>query len=282
MKILNYILATFLLVVLSFAFFWMNSFARSSRSSSSDVYVQGYTKSNWTYVAPYYRSSPDGIISNNYWYIDSWIWWGGTSNYSTTPAYNGYSNSIYYDDSMIIWTDSYIAKKQSSCSKKYPGTTYQIQGDKCSCNNWGEYDSKSRSCITEDTRNSQCNTKFPWTTYQADGDKCVCKNGGEYDSKKKSCIDTLADKCKYSGWEKARVWDVSTQWMVCWINWSWACKAGTEWDSNLSKCISTWDKVCKSVYGDKSVWTKKVENKKYICWCVSGYDMVGDKCTSLQ
>lgn len=44
--------------------------ARSSRSSSSDTYVKGYYKKNGTYVAPYYRSAPDGIKSNNYECID--------------------------------------------------------------------------------------------------------------------------------------------------------------------------------------------------------------------
>ena len=44
--------------------------ARSSRSSSSDVYVKGYTRSNGTYVAPYYRTRPDSSRTNNYGCID--------------------------------------------------------------------------------------------------------------------------------------------------------------------------------------------------------------------
>jgi len=32
----------------------------------ADVYVRGYTRSNGTYVAPHYRSNPDGIGSNNW------------------------------------------------------------------------------------------------------------------------------------------------------------------------------------------------------------------------
>lgn len=32
----------------------------------ADTYVRGYTKSNGTYVAPHYRSSPDNSRSNNY------------------------------------------------------------------------------------------------------------------------------------------------------------------------------------------------------------------------
>jgi hypothetical protein len=45
--------------------------ARSYRTQSSDVYVNGYTKSNGTYVQPHYRSSPDSIKSNNYGCLDN-------------------------------------------------------------------------------------------------------------------------------------------------------------------------------------------------------------------
>lgn len=34
--------------------------------AKADVYVRGYTRSNGTYVAPHYRSNPDGIGSNNW------------------------------------------------------------------------------------------------------------------------------------------------------------------------------------------------------------------------
>lgn len=40
--------------------------ARSYRSSPSDVHVNGYTRSNGTYVSPHYRSAPDGNPYNNY------------------------------------------------------------------------------------------------------------------------------------------------------------------------------------------------------------------------
>jgi len=44
--------------------------ARSSRSSSSDVYVGGYTKKNGTYVAPYYRTPKNSTKKDNYSCID--------------------------------------------------------------------------------------------------------------------------------------------------------------------------------------------------------------------
>ena len=37
-----------------------------STTASADVFVNGYFKGNGTYVAPYFRSSPDGFTFNNY------------------------------------------------------------------------------------------------------------------------------------------------------------------------------------------------------------------------
>lgn len=47
--------------------------------ANADTYVRGYTKSNGTYVAPHYRSDPDGYIGNN---------WG------TYPNVNPYTGKI--------------------------------------------------------------------------------------------------------------------------------------------------------------------------------------------
>lgn len=40
--------------------------ARPYRSSPSDVHVDGYTRSDGTYVNEHYRSAPDGDPYNNY------------------------------------------------------------------------------------------------------------------------------------------------------------------------------------------------------------------------
>ena len=41
-------------------------FMFTSSAFAGSVYVDGYYKSNGTYVAPYYRSEPDGIRGNNW------------------------------------------------------------------------------------------------------------------------------------------------------------------------------------------------------------------------
>lgn len=47
----------------------------------ADVYVNGYYKSNGTYVEPYYRSNPDGNQYNN------WSTKGNVNPYTGQPGY---------------------------------------------------------------------------------------------------------------------------------------------------------------------------------------------------
>ena len=54
--------------------------------SFADVYVHGYFRSNGTYVAPYYRSDPDGNPYNNF------STRGNVNPYTGEPGYkNPYS-----------------------------------------------------------------------------------------------------------------------------------------------------------------------------------------------
>lgn len=63
--------------------------------ASADEYVHGYTRSNGTYVQPYYRSSPDSTVSNNYSYegnVNPYTGSVGTNRYThdeTSPYYEG-------------------------------------------------------------------------------------------------------------------------------------------------------------------------------------------------
>jgi len=77
-------------------------FAFASIASAS-VYVNGYYRSNGTYVAPHYRSNPDGNFYNNYssyGNINPYTGSIGTQmpSYYYTPSYSGYGSysSPYY------------------------------------------------------------------------------------------------------------------------------------------------------------------------------------------
>ena len=63
--------------------------------ASADVHVHGYTRSNGTYVRPYYRSSPNGTVTDNFSYrgnINPYTGAVGTNRYlhdKTSPYYQG-------------------------------------------------------------------------------------------------------------------------------------------------------------------------------------------------
>jgi hypothetical protein len=66
-----------------------------SHSTFADQYVHGYTRSNGTYVQPYYRSSPDNTVTNNFSYrgnVNPYTGAVGTNRYihdKTSPYYQG-------------------------------------------------------------------------------------------------------------------------------------------------------------------------------------------------
>ena len=75
-------------ILISFLFF--------QTAFSKDVFVNGYMKSNGTYVQPHYRSAPDGNVYNN------WSTVGNTNPYTgvpgsvnPTPVYNPPSLPTY-------------------------------------------------------------------------------------------------------------------------------------------------------------------------------------------
>jgi hypothetical protein len=66
-----------------------------SLSAFADQYVHGYTRSNGTYVQPYYRSSPNNTVRDNFSYkgnVNSYTGAVGRNRYihdKTSPYYQG-------------------------------------------------------------------------------------------------------------------------------------------------------------------------------------------------
>jgi hypothetical protein len=64
-------------------------------SAPADQYVHGYTRSNGTYVQPYYRSSPNNTVRDNFSYkgnVNPYTGAVGTNRYihdRTSPYYEG-------------------------------------------------------------------------------------------------------------------------------------------------------------------------------------------------
>lgn len=62
-------------------------------SANADEYVRGYTRSNGTYVAPYFRTDRNETVRNNYTY------YGNVNPYHGrvgTNKYSSYPSSAYY------------------------------------------------------------------------------------------------------------------------------------------------------------------------------------------
>ena len=275
-----------------------DAFSRSTRTSDSDVYVNWYYRSNWTYVQPHYRSAPDWIVSNNYWCIDSGIC--GWSTYSTTNYYDMYNYSA----------------KQISCNRKYPWTIYQPINDMCICSNWWYYDNKYWKCITKEEKNEiknsycalhfpgafyhevlnecicangwlydknygaclttsqknqlkteSCSSRFPWTSYDEKIDMCACPNWDEFDSIFKYCPKIKT--CFYSDWTEAQIWDLANDNLKCQSNWEWGCIRGYVWNHSVWKCIILWDNACKREFWINSVYSGRKDEWKYVCKCTN-------------
>tara|TARA_Y100001970_G_C13650310_1_gene563243 strand:- start:70 stop:462 length:393 start_codon:yes stop_codon:yes gene_type:complete len=92
--------------------------------AQSQVYVNGYYKSNGTYVKPHVRTSPDSNPYNNYSYPGNYnpntgrVTTGSKSTYlknyynnsssSSSSSYSGYnSNSSYYNNSNSLYNYDY-------------------------------------------------------------------------------------------------------------------------------------------------------------------------------
>ena len=59
-----------------------------SSTAFAQVHVNGYTRSNGTYVAPYERSAPNGTVTDNYSYH------GNTNPYTGTTGTNQYQHDV--------------------------------------------------------------------------------------------------------------------------------------------------------------------------------------------
>lgn len=71
----------------------------SSAAVARDTYVQGYTRSNGTYVQPHYRSAPNSTVQDNYSFqgnSNPYTGSTGSNTYQhdvTSPYFNGAPNS---------------------------------------------------------------------------------------------------------------------------------------------------------------------------------------------
>lgn len=197
----KFILACFLLLI---SFFVVNE-------AYAIVSVKGYYRSNGTYVAPHYRSDPDGIKSNNFSYPGNYNpntgnITGGTPSYSSPsyspPSYNYPSYSVpttpscpplsSYDSlsgSCQCWPGyvvgaDYLGKQacvsgDSKCTTDYGyGAKYNSSSKKCECG-YGYVMSASK-CVSEFSYCSDTIGMGLMSRYDSLSGKCECMSGYEY------------------------------------------------------------------------------------------------------
>jgi hypothetical protein len=102
----------FRLLILIFISSLIGVYARGS-SGGGSVHVNGYYRSNGTYVAPHYRSAPDGDFSNNWstkGNINPYTGEEGTKTIDPNSPHNGNgtinTNSSFQDSASEIKSEN--------------------------------------------------------------------------------------------------------------------------------------------------------------------------------
>ncbi len=167
----------------------------------ADVWVNGYTRSNGTYVQGYYRSSPDGNPFNNYsfpgntnpytgkvapgnasTYLNSYYYPSYSSSY-TTPSY---SNSTYTDYTSSYYPSPYYGSSYSNTSYGSTYTSresvvggYKMSGVLFCSSDYYEVDGKCKLAPVNSTAyggySFYCNSG-----YEKSGDGCKKKESETY------------------------------------------------------------------------------------------------------
>lgn len=103
-------------------------FVSTSLLLAKDVYVKGYTKSNGTYVAPHYRSSPDSTVRNNYSYKGNnnpYTGETGDNYYRSSPSSDYYGTTPSVTKSPSYNSNTYSQPRYSSDSQ-YPSRSSSL------------------------------------------------------------------------------------------------------------------------------------------------------------
>ena len=172
------------------------------------VHVNGYYKKDGTYVAPYYRSNPDGDPYNN------WSYPGNTNPYTGKTATGDASTYLnnYYNNGYSSDSTSYASGSDYATTPTCPlMASYNYTSSSCEC--MSGYVSSGNSCISD---NQYCWNSFGYeSSYDSITSSCACDSGyalsGEQCVSKdqlchnqigsESSYDSLADTCKcYSGY----------------------------------------------------------------------------------
>jgi len=215
--------------------------------SNADVYVNGYYRSNGTYVQGHYRSSPDSSPYNNYSYPGNYNPYTGVTAGGNPDTYlqNYYDNSgsSYYGG-----TSTYDSTPTYNYNTWTPTPTP-------SCPFMSSYDSTSGSC--------KC-----YSGYVADGGSCV--SGLTY------CWGKYGMNSSYSSLDKSCECDYGYE-----LKYGTCTRKETSTFNYSSYVLPTptptynGSASCQQKYGTESRYDSTTGNCVY---CESGLRLIGDKC----
>ncbi len=223
------------------------------------VSVKGYYRKDGTYVAPHYRSDPDGIKTNN------WSYPGNTNPYTGKTA--GGSVGSYTPSYSNYYAPTYI----SSC----PANSYS-SGSSCICN-FG-YVVSGSSCVSA---NSLCQTQIGiMSSYDSLSGDCKCDYG--------YAIGTSGN-CEYKSTYQSPSYSSTYSDTSCPVNSSKNSIGGCSCDFNYKvnakkdKCIKMTkkdnDKICQLDFGKKSEWSGEYHlvSETPTCVCKNKYEWGTDR-----
>ena len=146
------------------------------------VRVRGYTRKDGTYVAPHYRSNPDGISSNNWSTKGNFNPYTGEEGTKSYPSYNSFPTLPNFGTSQPSY-NFYSPPAPSKTSTCPENASHDVGKGSCYCNSGFVADSSKTICI--DT-NSWCRMQFGAYSH-AVGNQCYCNEGTVFDSKTNFC-----------------------------------------------------------------------------------------------
>lgn len=140
-------------------------------SPAQAVRVNGYYKSNGTYVQPYERTAPDGNPYNNYSFPGNY-----NPNKGTITGGNPqtYLDNYYNNSSGSSYTSNYSAPSTPTC----PANSYYDGISSCKCNSG--YGVSGGSCVSKTTLCWKQNGYS--SNYDSLSDTCKCDSGYLFNS----------------------------------------------------------------------------------------------------
>jgi hypothetical protein len=137
------------------ALFLIGIFLCASSCYAKDVYVNGYTKKDGTYVSPHHRSSPDNTVTNNYGYegnVNPYTGATGQNHYRDNPTSQYYQPTVQQSQRQYNNQQSQIYGNQRSSSDSSSGSLFGSSSET-------QFGSNSRSSFGSDA-NSNSGSQF--------------------------------------------------------------------------------------------------------------------------